>query len=434
MSEESLLEEIASLKAKLREKEANLAKLRREKQILQSHGLNNAEIARYSRQILLPDIGVKGQVKLKNASVLIVGAGGLGCPSALYLAGAGVGHIGIVDYDDIEITNLHRQLLFSTLDIGTSKVGAAAESLQRLNDNIKITPYKLQIHSSNALEIVRQYDVILDATDNVATRYLLNDACVIAGKPLISGSALQFEGQLTVYNYSGPCYRCIFPKPPPPETVNNCGDSGVLGAVVGTIGVMQALQAVKIILNMPGILSGRLLMFDGMETTFRNLKLRQKNLECAVCGTNPTIHKLIDYEEFCGAKANDKNPNLKILNANERITVNEYKELSKISSKPYLLVDVRSQEEFEMCSLEDSINIPFTKIRSENSLATIKKELDKAGSEVSDIFVLCRRGNDSQKAVRILKDSLSNHDVQIKDIAGGIHAWTRNIDPEFPIY
>lgn len=188
---------------------------------------------------------------MKNASVLIVGAGGLGCPSALYLAGAGVGHIGIVDYDDIEITNLHRQLLFSTLDVGTSKVAAAAESLQRclfnfldcqktiflinftslrLNDNIKITPYKLQIHSSNALEIVKQYDVILDATDNVATRYLLNDACVIAGKPLISGSALQFEGQLTVYNFSSPCYRCIFPKPPPPETVNNCGDSGVLGA------------------------------------------------------------------------------------------------------------------------------------------------------------------------------------------------------------
>ncbi|XP_058790258.1 adenylyltransferase and sulfurtransferase MOCS3-like [Phymastichus coffea] len=434
MTEKLLLEEITSLKEKLREKENNLAELRREKQILQPHGLNNSEISRYSRQILLSEIGVSGQVKLKNSSVLIVGAGGLGCPSSLYLAGAGVGHIGILDYDDVEITNLHRQLLFTTLDIGTSKVDATASSLKRLNDNIKVTPYKLQINSKNALEIIKQYDVILDATDNVATRYLLNDACVISGKPLVCGSALQFEGQLTVYNHFGPCYRCIFAKPPPPETVSNCGDSGVLGAVVGTIGVLQALQAIKIILGMPGILAGKLLIFDGIDTIFRNLKLRSNNPDCAVCGSNPKIRSLIDYEEFCGAKANDKNPDLKILNTDERISINEYHELIKLSSKPYLLIDVRSNQEFQMCHLKDSINIPFTTISGKNGIDIVKKEIDNMDANLCDVFILCRRGNDSQKAVKILKKSFSNSNLKIKDIAGGIHAWTHNIDPNFPIY
>ncbi|XP_011494060.1 PREDICTED: adenylyltransferase and sulfurtransferase MOCS3 isoform X1 [Ceratosolen solmsi marchali] len=421
MDEQYLLKEIASLKEKLREKEDNLAKLRFEKQILQGHGLNNGEIARYSRQILLPEIGVKGQLKLKNSSVLVVGVGGLGCPSALYLAGSGVGHIGIVDYDDIEITNLQRQLLFSSLDIGKSKVIAAKEILERLNDNIKITPYKLQIQSSNALEIIQHYDVILDATDNVATRYLLNDACVISGKPLISGSALQFEGQLTVYNYAGPCYRCIFPKPPPPEAVNNCSDSGVLGAVVGTIGVMQALQTIKVILKLPGILSGRLLIFDGMDMTFKNLKLRSKNQDCEVCGRNPTIQTLIDYEEFCGSKANDKHQNLKILTANERISVNEYNELSHTPLKPFILIDIRSNQEYEMCHLKNSINIPFSTLSSKGCLDALKKEINKNETDISN-------------AVRALKNYFTNSDIQVKDIIGGLHAWSHDIDPEFPIY
>ncbi|KAJ8678690.1 hypothetical protein QAD02_014477 [Eretmocerus hayati] len=434
MNEESLVEEISCLKKKLREKEDNLIGLRREKQILQEHGLSNAEIARYSRQMLLPEIGLKGQLRLKNASVLIVGAGGLGCPSALYLAGAGVGHIGIVDYDDIEITNLHRQLLFSSANVGMSKVNVAKESLSRLNDNIRISPFKTQLDSKNALEIIKQFDVVLDATDNVATRYLLNDACVITGKPLVSGSAIQFEGQLTVYNHQGPCYRCIFPKPPPPEAVNNCGDSGVLGAVVGTIGVMQALQALKIILDLPGVLSGRLLIFDGMDMIFRNLKLRSKNIDCAVCGLNAAINTLIDYEEFCGAKANDKNPNLDLLDQNDRITVDNYHKLSNVPPKSYLLVDVRSNEEFEMCHLEDSINIPLTNLHHTSSLDDLKTEMVKVGPSISQIFVICRRGNDSQKAVKILKNSISDPSIQVKDIIGGIHAWTHQIDPSFPIY
>ncbi|XP_033212971.1 adenylyltransferase and sulfurtransferase MOCS3 [Belonocnema kinseyi] len=431
MEEELLIEEIRSLQKLLLEKETRLADLKREKQILQANGLNNEEIARYSRQILLPEISVKGQVRLKNASVLIVGAGGLGCPSALYLAGAGIGHIGIVDYDDIEINNLHRQILFSSADIGTPKVEAVKVALKRHNSSVKVTPYKMQIKSDNALNIIKDFDVVLDATDNVATRYLLNDACVISGKPLISGSALKFEGQLTVYNYDGPCYRCIFPKPPPPQAVTNCSDGGILGTVVGVIGVLQAQEAIKIILNLPGVLSGRLLLFDGLETTFRNIRLRLKNPDCLYCGQSAKKCELIDYEQFCGAQAVDKNPDLKVLKNYERITVDKYNEIA--CEKSHVLIDVRSPEEFEICRLKKSINIPISDIDKESSLDTIKSEIYKTGSDVPNVFVLCRRGNDSQKAVRILQNVLPDQ-LEIKDIVGGLHAWATKIDLRFPVY
>ncbi|XP_015112130.1 adenylyltransferase and sulfurtransferase MOCS3 [Diachasma alloeum] len=433
MSEEELIGEIRELKWLLREKEDNLAELRREQVIIQKNGLNNEEIARYSRQILMPEISVKGQVKIKNASVLIVGAGGLGCPSALYLAGAGVGHIGIVDYDDVEINNLHRQLLYTSDDIGIAKVHAAADHLQRLNGNLKVTPYKLQLDSTNVQNIVEQYDVVLDATDNVPTRYLLNDACIFAGKPLVSGSALKFEGQLTVYNHQGPCYRCIFPKPPPPETVTNCGDGGVLGAAVGTIGVLQALEAIKIILDMPGVLSGRMLLFDGQQSTFRNIRLRSRDPNCLVCGEDPQITELLDYEQFCGSKANDKNPNLKLLKNDERITVKEYETVKNVHS--HLLIDVRSREEFEICSLEGSVNIPYSEMQKNAGLERTKKIVDdKLQEDNSNVYIICRRGNDSQRAVDLLKTSLNHRSNRIKDIIGGIHAWTRELDSTFPIY
>ncbi|XP_076633963.1 ubiquitin-like activating enzyme 4 isoform X1 [Colletes latitarsis] len=436
MNEKELVVEITELHELLRAKEAQLAALRREKQIVQDCGLSNDEISRYSRQMFLSEVGVKGQLKIKNSAVLIVGAGGLGCPAALYLASAGIGHIGIIDYDDVEINNLHRQLLFTEINIGTPKVNAAAENLNRLNSNIKITPYKIQLDSSNALEIIKCYDVVLDATDNVATRYLLNDACVLSKKPLVSGSALRFEGHLTVFNHHGPCYRCIFPKPPPPETVTNCGDGGVFGPVVGTIGVLQAVEALKVLLNMPHILSGQLLLYDGLETKFRNINLRDKNVNCPVCGEHPTIQKLIDYEQFCGAKANDKDPKLTILKNEERISVEEYNATLKLGTKPHMLIDVRSPEEFQICRLKNSVNVPLNEINNNERIMLIKNKMQEMRKDHDEIglYVMCRRGNDSQKAVKHFQKMLNESNLEIKDIIGGIHAWSKKIDHTFPVY
>ncbi|XP_035729758.1 adenylyltransferase and sulfurtransferase MOCS3-like [Vespa mandarinia] len=436
MEEEELINEIAKLRELLHEKESELANIRRAKQIPRDHGLNNDEISRYSRQIFLPEIGVTGQKKIKESSVLIVGVGGLGCPSALYLTCSGIGRIGLVDYDNIEINNLHRQVLFTEGSIGMPKVTVAAEFLNKLNSYTEVTPYKLQLDSSNALKIIELYDIVLDATDNVATRYLLNDACVLSNKPLISGSALRFEGHLSVFNYKGPCYRCIFPKPPSPETVTNCGDGGVLGAAVGTIGVLQAVEAIKVILDMPETLSGRLLVFDGIETRFRNINLRTRNQECAICGKNPIIKELIDYEQFCGAKANDKNPNLNLLKNEDRITVETYNHIIKFNTEDHLLIDVRSPEEFQICRLRNSINIPLYEIYKDNATKQIKSEIDKQdnGKTISKVYVLCRRGNDSQKAVKHLQEIFKDSKLNIKDIIGGIHAWSNKIDSTFPIY
>ncbi|XP_043252721.1 adenylyltransferase and sulfurtransferase MOCS3 [Colletes gigas] len=436
MNEKELVVEITELHELLRAKEAQLAALRREKQIVQDCGLSNDEISRYSRQMFLSEVGVKGQLKIKNSAVLIVGAGGLGCPAALYLASAGIGHIGIIDYDDVEINNLHRQLLFTEINIGTPKVNAAAENLNRLNSNIKITPYKIQLDSSNALEIIKCYDVVLDATDNVATRYLLNDACVLSKKPLVSGSALRFEGHLTVFNHYGPCYRCIFPKPPPPETVTNCGDGGVFGPVVGTIGVLQAVEALKVLLNMPHILSGQLLLYDGLETKFRNINLRDKNVNCPVCGEHPTIQELIDYEQFCGAKANDKDPKLTILKNEERISVEEYNATLKLGTKPHMLIDVRSPEEFQICRLKNSVNVPLNEINNNERIMLIKNKMQEMRKDHDEIglYVMCRRGNDSQKAVKHFQKMLNESNLEIKDIIGGIHAWSKKIDDTFPVY
>lgn len=435
-NEQELIEDIARLREELFEKETKLAALRREKQIQQEYGLNNDEIVRYSRQIFLPEVGVEGQLKIKNSSVLIVGAGGLGCPAALYLAGAGVGRIGIVDYDYIEVNNLHRQLLYAESHIGTPKVSAVAETLNRINSYVQVIPHKLQLDSTNASKIIKSYDIVLDATDNVATRYLLNDACVLNEKPLVSGSALRFEGHLSVFNYDGPCYRCVFPKPPPPETVTNCGDGGVLGAAVGVIGVLQALEALKIILDMPNILNGKLLLFDGLETKFRSINLRQKNPKCAVCGETPTIHELIDYEEFCGAKAHDKDPKLKLLKKEERISVEEYNATLKLGDKSHLLIDVRSPEEFRICHLKNSVNIPLKDIHNNSTVELIKEKIQKLeGIDKNvEIFVMCRRGNDSQKAVIHLRELFKTQSLKVKDVIGGIHAWSKKIDSTFPIY
>ncbi|XP_063704328.1 adenylyltransferase and sulfurtransferase MOCS3 [Culicoides brevitarsis] len=391
--------------------------------------LTNDEIARYSRQIILPNFGVKGQLKLKNASVLIVGAGGLGCPSAQHLVGAGIGHIGIVDYDSVEITNLHRQLMHSEEMIGVPKVESLKKSLLKLNSNTKITTFNTQLDSKNACQIISDFDIVLDCTDNVATRYLLNDACVMLKKPLVSGSALQFEGQLTVYNFNGsPCYRCVFPKPPPPNAVTNCGDGGVFATVTGVIGTMQAMEATKIIQGYDNVLAGKLLIYDALETTFRNVKLRGKKNNCDVCGENPSIKELIDYEQFCGMKATDKDSHLSILDSNERVTVEEFN--AKYCENDHLLIDVRSKNEFEICQLPHSINVPIKEILDDRKTEDIKKIIDKA--QKNPIFVVCRRGNDSQLAVQRLSKIFP--DLTFKDINGGLHAWSRNIDPKFPMY
>ena len=281
-------------------------------------GLSRDDIARYSRQLLLPELGVRGQISLGHTSVVIVGCGGLGCPAAIYLAGAGIGRLGLVDHDIVELNNLHRQILHGEInaEIKTPKAVSAAHSCKELNTRMICDVHCAMLTSSNALDIVRQYDIVVDATDNVATRYLLNDACVLSGRPLVSGGALRFEGQLTVYNYQGsPCYRCLYPQPPPTEMVTNCSDAGVLGPVVGVIGSLQAVEVIKIATGIGHPFAGRLVLYDGLDGMFRCVKVRGRQKTCAVCGDSPTITSLIDYEFFCNASAGDKCHSLNILPA-----------------------------------------------------------------------------------------------------------------------
>lgn len=427
--------------------------------------LNNRDILRYSRQLILPEIGVKGQIQLYNASVLIIGAGGLGCPVAQYLAAAGVGCIGIVDYDTVEISNLHRQVLHTEGRVNISKAESIKIQLNQLNSTVKCIPYNLQLTSSNALEIIGKYNVVLDATDNVATRYLLNDACVLAKKPLVFGSALRFEGQLTVYNHmGGPCYRCIFPSPPPPESVGNCSDSGVLGPVPGVIGTLQALEAIKIAVGINPSYSQKMLIYDALDGRFLTIKLRPRQSCCSVCGDNPTINKLQDYELFCGASATDKTPSLRILQKQQRISVQEYKQVVE-QKCPHILVDVREPVELDICSLPGSLNIPLRILHSSEQQKKLRQAVSHFAEEnklkAVNVYVLCKQGNDSQKAVQLLIDKgfcknldnlLFNDDpssvrdstldtssggklnVTFKDIAGGLQAWAKHIDKDFPVY
>ncbi|GFO35333.1 adenylyltransferase and sulfurtransferase mocs3 [Plakobranchus ocellatus] len=445
--------------------------------------LSKNDIERYSRQLILPEFGVKGQMKLQSTSVLIVGAGGLGCPAAVYLAAAGIGRLGVVDYDEVELSNLHRQILHTSDRVGISKSLSIVRSCQRLNSRVEYVPYHLQLSSDNAMDIISRYDIVLDATDNVATRYLLNDACVMAGKPLVSGSALRFEGQLTVYNCSGgPCYRCLFPQPPPPETVTNCAEGGVIGVVPGIIGSMQALEAIKIGSGIGTSYSQRMLLFDALDGTFRCVKLRPRSQACVVCGEQPTVTQLIDYVQFCGAAATDKEQELKVLDKSSRISAKEYHSMLT-SGLDHVLLDVRPEVEMDICQLpHPNINIPY---------ATFTKDVQRAASQILDkmedlkhgyhsnnpqedqayryqqqhkrglntepsdeawltnppaIVCVCRRGNDSQFAVRMLQKEIQarltrgeadhggDQGIKIVDIRGGLHAWARHVDDQFPVY
>ncbi|KAI6651732.1 Adenylyltransferase and sulfurtransferase MOCS3-like [Oopsacas minuta] len=400
-----------------------------------SHDLTNSDITRYSRQLILDEFGPSSQSKLKHGSCLIVGVGGLGCPAATYLAAAGIGTLGLVDYDRVDIANLHRQVLYSENGVGQSKVASAKEAMTRLNSNVTVNCYQTILTSDNAIDIARDYDVILDATDNVATRYLLNDLSVLLDRPLVSGSALRFEGQLTVYHYQGgPCYRCLFPAPPPPETVTNCSDGGVLGVVPGVIGSLQALETIKILTGLEVSYSGRLLLYDGLRGSFTTVKLRSRTINCKVCGNNPEITGLVDYVKFCGSKPNDKCLNLSILNEEDRITVEL---LQRIDKDSFLIVDCRKKVEYDICHLSNSINIPLEELSNAKEpvilLDNIVTDLNK------NIFFLCHHGNDSQKAVKLVNDNiflLKDYKPYrvIKDVIGGIHLWSQLVDPSIPQY
>jgi len=419
----TLEEEVAQLKALRDNTKINFNKC----------SLTNLEIEKYSRQIILPEISVKGQCKLKESSVLVVGTGGLGCPASLYLTAAGVGHIGLVDYDIVDLSNLQRQVLHKEDTVGMSKTQSACQELRRLNIQLKVSQHNIALTSANAIDVIKKYDLILDCTDNVATRYLLNDACVLSKKTLISGSALRFEGQLTIYNYAeGPCYRCLYPNPPPAETVTNCSDGGVIGAVTGIIGCLQALEAIKIITSNTCSYSGKLLLFDGYNGTFRNIKLRYKQESCLVCSSNPKITQLIDYVQFCGAQATDKERSLQILPTFQRISVNEYEEMKQES---HVLVDVRPRTEYEICSLINSINIPITDILNRQKIDQVVEEMKKN----RPVVIVCKRGNDSQKAVQEILKYVSENSIdinlkQLKDLKGGLTAWSKEINSDFPIY
>lgn len=407
-----------------------------------SHSLTTEEIDRYSRQLILPELGVSGQDLLKKAKVVLVGAGGLGCPSAVYLAAAGIGTIGVIDYDRVEQSNLHRQVLHTMGKIGDFKAESIVKSIADINPLVNGVAHNVQLSSSNAMALLSQYDVVLDCTDNVPTRYLLNDACVLLRKPLVSGSALRWEGQLTVFDSTaeGPCYRCLYPTPPPPETVTNCSEGGVMGAVTGVIGSLQALETIKIVTGLHSTLIQKLLLFDGLTGTTRTIALRKRQTNCAVCGDKPTVTQLCDYEKFCGMSACDKVITRKILSGSERITVGQLKEFRLATPTNYLLIDTRPTLEFDIGHLPEAQNIPIDSLisssTSSDQLKKITTAMDTTGK--SHLFVICHRGNDSQLFVERLKLLIevdkTCRKFEIKDVIGGLEAWTNEIDQTFPRY
>ncbi|XP_008833375.1 adenylyltransferase and sulfurtransferase MOCS3 [Nannospalax galili] len=406
--------------------------------------LSRDEILRYSRQLLLPELGMRGQLRLAAASVLVVGCGGLGCPLAQYLAAAGVGRLGLVDHDVVETSNLARQVLHGEALAGCAKAFSAAAALRRLNSAVQYVPYAQALSPVSALELVRGYDVVADCSDNVPTRYLVNDACVLAGRPLVSASALRFEGQLTVYNCAdGPCYRCVFPEPPPAETVTNCADGGVLGVVPGVLGCLQALEVLKIAAGLGPSYSGSLLLFDGLRGHFRSIRLRRRRPDCAVCGQQPSVTGLQDYEAFCGSSATDKCRSLKLLSPDERVSVTDYKRLLD-SGSPHLLLDVRPQVEVDICRLPHALHIPLNLLERRNgeSLKLLAEAIQKEKRERKEgapvpLYVICKLGNDSQRAVRILQSLTAAQELDfltVQDVVGGLMAWAAKIDGTFPQY
>jgi adenylyltransferase/sulfurtransferase len=381
--------------------------------------LTNQEVARYSRHLIMPEVGMEGQLKLKAARALCIGAGGLGSPVALYLAAAGVGTIGIVDFDVVDYSNLQRQIIHGTPDVGRTKLESAKTRLNALNPEVEVVTHEMALSSQNALGLFADYDLVVDGTDNFPTRYLVNDACVIQGKPNVYGSIFRFEGQASVFaTKDGPCYRCLYPEPPPPGLVPSCAEGGVLGILPGVVGTLQATEAIKLILGAGDSLIGRFLIIDALKMRFRELKLR-KDPDCPVCGEHPTVTELIDYDQFCGitpaAAMPPVNPE-----ANDDVTVEELKaRLDREDS--FLLLDVRERQEFEICRIPGSVLIPLSELPLRLG--------DLEGLE--DVIVHCKSGVRSGKAIRLLKEAGFDG---ARNLTGGILAWIDRIDSTLPKY
>ncbi len=380
--------------------------------------LSHEEIHRYSRHLLIPDVGLEGQRKLKAASVLVIGTGGLGSPVALYLAAAGVGHIGLVDYDQVDLSNLQRQIIHGESRLGDLKIESARDRLLDLNSEIQVDIYNEYITSENAFEIAEPYDLIIDGTDNFPTRYLVNDLCVLTGKPNVYGSIFRFDGQASVFfAEQGPCYRCLFPEPPPPGLVPSCAEGGVLGVLPGVIGSIQATEALKLILGIGEPLIGKLLLYDALDMSFQTVKLK-KNLECKVCGENPEITELIDYEDFCGMPAHDHDAG----SAGEDWDITAEDLAARLNEGVDLrLIDVREPHEQEISNLDGSELIPLGQFASRLS------ELDSA----QEIVLYCKSGTRSTRALEIL---VSAGFKKVKNLKHGINAWAIEIDPSLPLY
>jgi adenylyltransferase/sulfurtransferase len=380
--------------------------------------LSNDEILRYSRHLIMPEVGMEGQLKLKNAKILLVGTGGLGAPLGLYLAAAGIGRIGLVDFDVVDFTNLQRQVIHGTKDVGRKKLDSAAESMSDINPFVQIDKHEVALTSENALDIIREYDYVVDGTDNFPTRYLVNDACVLLKKPNVYGSIFRFEGQATVFAYEGgPCYRCLYPEPPPPGLVPSCAEGGVLGILPGLIGIVQATETVKLILGTGEPLVGRLVLYDALGMRFRELKLR-RNPECPVCGDSPTIRELIDYHQFCGVPQQQAAP---VPGAAEG-EIDPVEVKARIDrGDSFVLIDVREPHEYQIC------NIPYAKLIP---LGEVPKRVNELNS-ADEIVVHCKSGMRSAKAADFLRQAGFK---KVKNMKGGILAWSDKVDPSVPKY
>jgi sulfur-carrier protein adenylyltransferase/sulfurtransferase len=378
--------------------------------------LSKEEVQRYSRHLIMPEVGLDGQLKLKRARVLMIGTGGLGAPLGLYLAAAGVGHLGLVDFDVVDSSNLQRQVTFTTADVGKSKSEAAKARLSALNPMIEIVSYETRLTSDNALELFRDYDIIVDGTDNFPTRFLVNDACVLLGKPNVYGSIFRFEGQATVFGYpGGPCYRCLYPEPPPPGLVPSCAEGGVLGVLPGIVGSIQAMETIKLILGAGEPLVGRLLLFDALAMRFRELKLK-RNPDCPLCGDHRTLTTLIDYEEFCGIRGEEAPA---MTDGIQEITATELKARQDRGEKVFIL-DVREPHEYQICNLNGKL-IP---------LGELPRRVNELDSSV-EMVVHCRSGKRSADAIHFLQTAGFK---KLWNLKGGVLAWADEVDPRMPKY
>jgi adenylyltransferase/sulfurtransferase len=382
-----------------------------------SVSLSPQEVQRYSRHLIMPEVGVEGQKRLKASSILLIGAGGLGSPLGLYLAAAGVGRLGLVDFDAVDFSNLQRQVLHGTPDVGRPKLQSAKDRIAAINPEVKVDLYETHLKRDNAFDVLRPYDVVIDGTDNFPTRYLVNDACVMLKKPNVYGSIFRFDGQASVFvPGSGPCYRCLYPEPPPPGEVPSCAEGGVLGILPGVIGCIQATEAIKLIIGQGTPLVGRLLLYDALQMSFREFKVR-RNPKCPVCGDSPTVTQLIDYDQFCGIRGQEAPPPAP---AGGDVTVEELKRKLDAGETVYIL-DVRNLPEYQICRLPGSVLIPLPELPARLG------ELDRA----REMVVHCKSGMRSAKAIAFLREQGFKN---LRNLTGGILAWAQKIDPSMPTY